>query len=388
MSIPSNLKTAFCCALAYTVLVAPCCAEDIPALFSTPTTTRTEWEAARRPYLLAQFERTMFGQTPRIDASNVRFERLEMSQDLFKGTACKQKIRIHYTVSGSTPTSFDVLAVYPKTAKPVPVFLEMSINYPGAYDETLTTPCSYWPAEQIVKRGYAALIFNYTNAAPDDAKAFFDWKAKTWKQAETPNTAPFSAISIWAWSISRVIDWIATEPAFDAQRIAVVGFSRGGKTALWAGAQDPRIALTLSCCSGSGGAKLIHQALPQSETIEHLVTRFPHWFTPNYAAYAHREKEAPFDMHQMLALVAPRLLYISSATEDRWAGPEGEFASCQRAAPAWSLYTKTGFTAQTFPAANTPLHDASIGYHLRKGPHLLTEYDWHCYLDFADRHLK
>ncbi len=383
-----RITTVFCRALACTVFAFYSGAENIPALFTDSAPTRAAWESARRPQVLAQFENAMFGQTPRVRAGSVRFERLGAVAEAFQGTACKQKVRIHYTLPDAAPTSFDVLAVYPKTTKSVPVFLEMSINYPGTYDESLATPCSYWPAEQIVKRGYAALIFNYTNAAPDDAQAFFAWKSKTWKQTNDSATAPFSAISIWAWSISRVIDWIETEPAFDAKRIAVVGFSRGGKTALWAGAQDTRIALTISCCSGSGGAKLIHQALPQSETIEHLVTRFPHWFTPNYAAYAHRENETPFDMHQLLALVAPRLLYVSSATEDRWAGPEGEFASCMHAAPAWTLYNKTGFTAQAFPAANTPLHTGSIGYHLRQGPHFLTEYDWHCYLDFADRHLK
>ena len=190
-------------------------------------------------------------------------------------------------------------------------------------------------------------------------------------------------LSAWAWGMSRVLDWVETEPLLDAKRAAAVGLSRNGKTALVAGAFDTRFAMTVSCCSGCSGAKLNHIQLWESEHIKDIMMA-KKWFCPNYAGYVERELEMPFDQHWLLALVAPRLLYVSSATEDAWAGPRGEFAALELASPAWRLYGIPGLISHGFPKADAPLQAGNAAYHLRTGVHDITRYDWQCYMDFAE----
>jgi dienelactone hydrolase len=187
--------------------------------------------------------------------------------------------------------------------------------------------------------------------------------------------------------MSRIVDWIETEPLLDSKRIASVGLSRNGKTSLVAGAMDERFAMVVSCCSGCCGAKLNHMRCWESETFKNLA-HVVKWFAPNFLKYVGKDEspEMKFDQHQFLALVAPRLLYVSSATEDAWAGPRGEFAAAALASPAWELYGKAGLVHHGFPKADYPLHAGNIGYHLRTGLHDITRIDWHLYMDFADGH--
>jgi len=198
----------------------------------------------------------------------------------------------------------------------------------------------------------------------------------------------WGTLAAWAWAASRVMDWIETEPLLDAKRIAVIGHSRGGKTALWCGATDTRFALVISNESGCGGAKLNRMELPKSEPIAQIVKNFDFWFCTNFQKYVNNVHALPVDQHQLLALMAPRLVYVASAEGDPWAGPEGEFESCKLASPAWTLYGKKGLVGDTFPALNTPLQEGTVGYHIRPGQHDLTLYDWERFMDFADKHLK
>jgi len=168
----------------------------------------------------------------------------------------------------------------------------------------------------------------------------------------------------------------------------VVGHSRGGKTALWCGAADTRFALTISNDSGCSGAKLNRMDLPDSESIARITKAFPHWFCANYSRYAGNEAALLFDQHMLIALMAPRLVYVASASGDTWAGPPGEFRSCVLASPVWKLYGLKGLVGDTFPPPDSPLQEGCIGYHLRSGKHDLTLYDWARYMDFADKHWK
>jgi pimeloyl-ACP methyl ester carboxylesterase len=360
---------------------------QIPSLWGTHAPTMKNWEEKRRAEVLEVMTREMFGRASTEKPNALTFKALAPDKTVYDGQAILKKILISY--EGTTgKASFPVTAVIPLSKKPVPAFLTMSINYPERADENLGRASAAWPAQMIVKRGYAAIVFDYTNAVPDNPQGFKTWTADVW--GKTAERAPDAggAIAGWAWCISRVIDWMETDPALDGKRIAVVGFSRGGKTALWAGATDKRIAMTVACSSGGGGAKLMRMNLPKSEPVARLNKSFPHWFCPNYALYGPDETRAPFDMHWLAALIAPRLLYVSSATLDLWAGPEGEFQSCVLASPIWEVYGKKALTGSTFPAPEHPLHDGAIGYHLRSGVHFLTEYDWLQYMNFADKHLR
>ncbi len=363
----------------------------IPALLTTAqgasVTTAETWEKTRRPELLDCFQQHVFGRTPIGRPAGLRFESAEPDRIMMEGKALRKRINIIFQGPGGTGT-IHMVAFIPKQQKPAPAFLLICNRPPEKnIDPDRRERSPFWPAEEIVGRGYAAIAFWNGDVAPDQpnmhhtgAHGIFQPDVRQ-RQADSWGT-----LAAWAWGASRIMDWIESEPLLDAKHVAVIGHSRGGKTALWCGANDPRFALTISNDSGCGGAKLHRMNLPQSESIAIITERLGYWFCDTFKRYANNENALPVDQHQLLALMAPRLLYVASARGDAWAGPEGEFASCVLASPAWELYGKRGLESTQFPALDTPYLKGSIGYHIRTGKHDLTLYDWTCYMDFTDRH--
>ena len=367
--------------------------ENVPPLMVTASgdavTSREQWEGIRRPEIVKTLLEQEYGIRPVERPADLAFVEIASPEECYGGKAIRKRVRATYSgPGGKGEMNFSVWI--PKRATPAPVFIHSSPRPSETADDVNGPRPVYWlPIDDIVSRGFAVAAYCNKEVAED------------WKGADVATTGVFKAfgpqnllarkptewgiLSAWAWGMSRVLDWVETEPLLDAKRVAAVGLSRNGKTALVAGAFDSRFALTVSCCSGCSGAKLNHIELWESEHIKDIIVARK-WFCPNYEKYVGRDANMSFDQHFLLALVAPRLLYVSSATEDAWAGQRGEFAALELAAPAWKLYGRPGFIAHGFPKADVPLNAGSLGYHLRTGVHDITRYDWQCYMDFAEGH--
>lgn len=319
------------------------------------------WETQRRPEILEIFRSDVYGRNAVERPADIVFTTNEISFAQGQG-----HIRV---------TLFR-----PQSDKPLPVFIFGDHRRQGEYPNI--------PTNRILERGYALVVFNFNDVDPDEFDNFTNGVHGLFdaKQCCRAGDA-WGTIGAWAWGFSRVMDWIERTPGLDAKRVAIVGHSRGGKTTLWAGAQDERFAMTVSNNSGTGGSRLLNMDLPKSEPIERINRVFPHWFCTNFRKYG-TLRPIPFDSHQLMACVAPRLLYITSASEDLWAGPEGEFEAARRASEIWKLYERPGLSISEFPKVNTPAIDGCVGYHLREGKHELAPYDWERFMDFADKHMK
>lgn len=332
--------------------------------------TVADWPE-RREELLEVFRREMFGRNPVERPADMTCKVTGVTEGAMGGKAILKSIRIDYSGPGGRGGIDMQLYVPARIAGPVPCFLYIS--------GTATASSKYWHPELAIDRGCATAAFFPADVDPDKDDGFKDGVHGIFDEPGVPRKADaWGTIAAWAWGASRCMDYLVTDKDVDATRIAVVGHSRYGKTALWCGAQDTRVALTISNNSGGSGA-----AISRGKRGERVANAVPYWFCANYRRWANREKDMPFDQHELIALCAPRLVYVSSATEDDWADPAAEFRSCVAASPVWELHGLKGLAGRTMPAPEQPMQDGCIGYHLRTGKHALTPYDWERFLDFA-----
>lgn len=350
-----------------------------------PILTAEDW-LAHRDGVLELFRHHVYGRSPVERPESLRFELKEASSAM-AGAATLKRVDIRYAGPGGEGAIH--LALFtPQAVAPATCFLLLNNREPELADPTRANQSEFWPAEMLIERGYATAVFQVSDIDPDVHDGFkngvhgiFDAPQDHGQRAGDA----WGTIGAWAWGASRVMDYLQTDADIDAGRVAVVGHSRGGKTALWAGAQDTRFSLVISNESGCTGAALSRGK--QGETIADINTRFPHWFCANYTQFNRRESALPVDQHALLALIAPRLLYVASASEDTWADPEAEYASAVAATPAYHLFGLQGL-AGTLPPIESPQHQGQIGHHIRRGGHDMTRYDWEQFLAFAGRHMR
>ncbi len=372
---------------------------------------RDAWEKRRRPELLSLFSSEVYGRTPQ-KAVPAAYSPIGEDKEVFGGKGLMRQIEMRLG-EGETQRSAQILLYLPAGAKdePAPVFVMLNfwgnhslgedadiVLNPGwfrsnqdkqivgnrATEASRGVSAARFPIEAILDRGYALATTYYGDFSPDRRDGFGDGVHALFDRDDEAEPAgdAWGNIGAWAWGLSRMADHLVGLPEIDPGRIAVLGHSRLGKTALWAGAQDERFALVISNNSGEGGASLAKRNF--GETVGRLNETVPRWFCPNYDKYSKNEAALPMDQHALVALMAPRPVYIASATEDLWADPLGEFLAGKLAGPVYALYGKEGLGVTGQPAPDTPVGGA-IGYHLRAGKHDLTAYDWQRFMDFADR---
>jgi hypothetical protein len=372
------------------------------------------WRTKRRPEILELFQVNVYGRSPIDRPQNMTFEVFDLDRKALAGLATRKQVEVNFTGKKDGP-KMDILMYLPNAVKmPVPIFvilnfagnqtihpdpaikLSRSWMRPGsagvannlATEDSRGRDYSSYPVEKILKRGYGLATIYYGDIDPDFHDDFKNGVHPVFDKLVDGKRASdaWGAIGAWAWGLSRAVDYLETDKDVDAKRVVVMGHSRLGKTALWAGACDERFAIVISNDSGCGGAALSRRKF--GETVERINQSFPHWFCENFKKYNGKEDNLPVDQHMLIALIAPRPAYAASADEDLWADPRGEFLSCKHADGVYHLLGVNGLEVEDMPGLNQPVQKGTIGYHIRSGGHALTEYDWQRYMDFADPHFS
>ena len=364
----------------------------------SPVKDAATWKDKRRGEVLELFRSEVYGRRPG-RPKDLRFEVTKKDEAALGGKAYRREVRVHFTAAENGPAMNILLYLPAKDRGPAPAFL--GLNFRGnptiSKDPGITLrkgdteavrgkSAGRWQADMIVARGYALATIWYGDIEPDDKRNAFSKGIH--KVYGPPSKIPpdgWGSIAAWTWGLSRALDYFETIDEIDHKRVAVIGHSRLGKTSLWAGAEDERFALVISNDSGCGGAALCRRAF--GETVKRINTSFPHWFCDNFNKYNGREADLPVDQHMLIALMAPRPVYVASAVKDRWADPRGEYLSAKNADPVYRLLGTEGLPATKMPPVDKPSM-GRIGYHIRSGGHDVTAFDWKAYLDFADKHLK
>jgi hypothetical protein len=337
----------------------------------------------RRAEILELFREHVYGRAPIGRPAGMTFEPRSVKHDALGRKATQKDLVVNFS-GESSGVRMDMRVYTPNDATgPVPCFLYLGRPMP---DGAPLSPRWEKALPEILSRGYALAIIDRQGIDPDEHDGFGNGVHGIFDPpGERPGDA-WGTISAWAWGLSRALDYLETDEDVDADRVAVMGVSRAGKTALWAGAQDERFAMTISICSGCTGAALSRRRF--GEPVGAINGRFPHWFCKNYRQYDWNEDALPVDQHMLMSLVAPRLLYVNSADEDLWADPRGEFLGAKHADPVYELLGAKGLAADHMPELESPVQSGHIGYHIRRGGHGLEHYDWLRYLDFADKHWR
>jgi hypothetical protein len=340
----------------------------------------SEWEKKRRPEILTLFENNIYGQMPK-SYDNISYKLVNDVANAMGGKAHLKEVTITVEKANKRVAIHLTLFTPNNGKKSSPVFLLINNRGKENTDPTRKIKSDFWPAEMAIDSGYAIAAFHVSDAAPDNKDTYQNGVLQLYpEQLDADNG--MKAIGAWAWAASRVMDYFVTDAAIDFRKVSLVGHSRGGKAALWAGAQDQRFAMIFSSCSGNTGAALARRQV--GESIKAINTTFPHWFNNNYKQFNDNVNALPIDQHMLISLIAPRAVYTTSATEDTWADPVGSYLSISEAQKVYALYGRKSGLTPSPPPPNTPIIHSVLGYHNREGIHNMTAYDWGNFIRFAN----
>jgi len=372
-----------------------------------------QWEL-RRKELLEFFASQVYGRTRAPRGAALRLGERSRVADALGGLATRIEVTVELLGRSNGPRMELLLYLPNRGPGPHPVFFGMNFN--GNQSVTMETDvaiatgwmrstsdgrvvnhrateksrggeASRWPLEKIIRSGYGVATVYYGDLYPDHVAGVADSILPYFYERGqvAPKADEWGAIGAWAWGMSRALDALMRIPGVDGRKVILHGHSRIGKAALWAGAQDERFAIVIANESGEGGAALARRDF--GETVERINTAFPHWFAGNFKQYNRKVETLPVDQHELIALIAPRPVYVASAAGDQWADPRGEFLGAQGADPVYRRLGTSGLRATTMPGLHEPVR-STIGYHIRAGKHDVTDYDWDQFINFADTHLR
>lgn len=347
--------------------------------------TPKEWENVRRPEILKLFEDHVYGQVPK-DFSHIKFKVVNQDKKAMNGKATLKEVAITVTRNAKSVTMNLLMFTPNKVKKPVPMFLVINHRGIRTMDITRQNKDGFWPAEEVIEAGYGISGFDVVDVCPDDRVKYTEGILDQLYPEQLEMDNGMRALGAWGWGASRAIDYFETDKSVDATKIISVGHSRGGKATLWLGAQDERVAISISNCSGNSGASLSRRNF--GETVDRITTNFSRWFCPNYRNYAGNEDKLPVDQHMLIALIAPRAVYVGSAAEDLWADPKGQYLALKEAQPVFNLYGIKTNLPEEVPDIDEQIIRPHMGFHNREGEHNMTPYDWQQYIQFADNYFK
>ena len=358
-------------------------------------TDSEEWERYRRPELLNLVKTYMYGHIPelshplgfrvdsldeayRFEASGVQKSKSSNSKGA-KGKSYTRKIvTVFLTEKGGQGPLAHAEVITPNEADgPVPVFMMLAWSMKHNF-----------PVQRLLDRGYGVAVLNTFEGVADSKDAFTKGLIPAYYSPGQTYRRPdeWGCLAAWGWEASRLLDYLQADPLTDERRVAILGHSRLGKAALWAAVQDERFAMSIPVNSGCGGGALSRRMF--GETVWAMNKSFPHWVCDNYQQFNMREQFMPFDQHSVIALMAPRPVYLATGKDDAWADPLGEFLAGKAAEPVYALYGLPGIGCEKQPAVDEAMNQGYIAYHIRTGGHAILQYDWDRFLEYADRFLR
>ncbi len=363
----------------------------------TPVRDADTWFKRRRPEILKLYETEIYGRVP-ASAPKVRFEVVEKEVPALDGLALRKHIVGHFGEKSDGPAVNVMLYLPAKATGPVPVVLHITfggdplIPQPAASVPAGATPPRRFndmgPVAEVLSHGYAYAILRYTEIQPDNplGRTQGVMGLALASGQTTQASDEWGTISAWTWGLSRIVDYLETDSAVDAKRIALVGHSRLGKTVLWAGATDQRYALIYSSQGGEMGSALARR--DYGETVDDMAANYGYQFAGNFQKYPGHWNDMPVDAHMLISLSAPRPVFVSGGSGDQWSDPHGEFLGMVAAGPVWRLLGQSDLGTTEMPALDMPVATGTLAFLNHNGPHAITPLDWKTFLGFADRFLK
>lgn len=351
-----------------------------------------DWMNKRRPQILALFSNLIYGRIPHPEFPlETNYKKLKSDQNYLRGKAERRTVQISFRNQRSEAKMKSLLILPKNPQKPVPILMMLSFDRIDSEKMNLNDAGDTFrngvPIQQLIDQGYGFMaVYQQDLIAHNEVEFRRGIHQLFFREGQSfPKANEWGVLAVISWSAMKALDYLESLPEVDATKVALMGHSKLGKASLWAAAQDERFTMVISAQSGCGGAALWRRKF--GETLA-KISIFPHWLCGNSRKFINQEDDLPLDQHMLLALIAPRALYVSSALDDSWADPKGEFLSTFHASELYKLLSAGGLREKKIPLPSEPVIEGKVGYHIRPGGHSVNAYDWEQYLKFMNKEFK